>query len=329
VGGNLVLKTELVDAADGSHIWSDSYGCDPSNIFQIQAGICKEISEKLLLRLTTEERKRLTKRPTDNIDAYHAYLKGRYYWNKRTDEGVRKAIEYFKQAIDTDPSYALAYVGLADSYVILGSGGIATMSPREAFPRAKEAAIRALEIDDTLAEAHASLGFSLTSYYLDWPAADREFKRSVELRPGYATAHHWYGFTCLVAMGLLDEAIAELREAHELDPLSLTICTDLGLLLYLARRYDEAIDEYHKTLELDSNFVYSHWKLGLAYEQKAMYEEAVAEFKKAIALSGRTLLPMAQLGHVYAVSGKRDEALAVLDQLDEMSKRSYVSPSPA
>jgi len=325
LGERLVIKTELVDAADGSYLLGESYDCKPSDILEIEAEIAREISEKLLLRLTGEERKRLAKRYTDNTEAYHAYLKGRYFWNKRTDESVRQGIEYFKQAIEIDPNYALAYAGLADSYVILGSFGIATLPPGEAFPKAREAAARALEIDDLLAEAHASLAISVASYDRDWPAAEREFKRSIELKPGYATARHWYGFIYLAAMGRLDEAIAEVRRAHELDPLSITISSDLGLLLYLARQYDQAMGEYQKTLEMDQNFVYSHWKLGLAYEQKAMYEEAIAEFRKAIALSGRSLLPLAQLGHAYAVSGKRDEALAVLGQLNELSKRMYVS----
>ena len=209
LGERLVIKTELVDARDGSHLWGESYSCQPAEILDIEAKISSEISEKLLLRLTTEERKQLTKRYTDNVEAYHAYLRGRYCWNKRTDEGVRKAIEHFKQAIDNDPSYALAYSGLADSYLVLGSFGIATMSPREAFPKAREATLRALEIDDTLAEAHASLAYSLASYDWNWPEAEKEFKRCFELKPGYAMAHHWFGFTYLTAVGLLDQAIAE------------------------------------------------------------------------------------------------------------------------
>ena len=272
LGERLVIKTELVDARDGSHLWGESYSCQPAEILDIEAKISSEISEKLLLRLTTEERKQLTKRYTDNVEAYHAYLRGRYCWNKRTDEGVRKAIEHFKQAIDNDPSYALAYSGLADSYLVLGSFGIATMSPREAFPKAREATLRALEIDDTLAEAHASLAYSLASYDWNWPAAEKEFRRCFELKPGYAMAHHWFGFTCLTAVGLLDQAIAELRQALELDPLSLPVSSNLGLILYLARRHDEAINQFQKTLEMDQNFVYSHFQLALAYEQKQMYD---------------------------------------------------------
>jgi len=326
LGERLVIKTELVDARDGSHLWGASYNCQPSEILDIEAVISSEISEKLLLRLTTEERKQLTKRYTDNVEAYHAYLRGRYYWNKRTDEGVRKAIEHFNQAIDNDPSYALAYSGLADSYLVLGAFGIATMSPGQAFPKAREATLRALEIDDTLAEAHASLAYNLANYDWNWPAAEKEFKRCFELKPGYSTAHHWYGFTYLTAQGFLDEAIDAARQALNLDPLSLPVSSNVGLLLYLARRYDEAIAQFQKTLEMDPNFVYSHWELALAYEQKQMYDQAIAEFQKAISLSGPSLLPVALLGHAYAESGRKSEALAVVDQLSERSKQSYVSP---
>jgi serine/threonine protein kinase/Tol biopolymer transport system component/Tfp pilus assembly protein PilF len=324
-GQQLAIKTELVDVMDGFHLWGASYRCQPAEILDIGAEISSAMSEKLLVSLTTEERRQLTKRYTDNVEAYHAYLRGRYCWNKRTDEGVRKAIEHFKQAIDNDPRYALAYCGLADSYLVLGSFGIATMSPRDAFPKARKAILRALEIDDTLAEAHASLAFSLANYDWNWPAAEREFKRCFELKPGYATAHHWYGFTYLAAVGHLDQAIAEARQALKLDPLSLPVSANVGLLLYLARRYDEAIDQLQQTLELDQNFVYSHWQLALAYEQKQMYDEAIARFQRAISLSGRSELPIALLGHAYAVSGRKSEALAVLDQLSQLRKQRYVS----
>src|SRR5438309_2470411 len=325
LGDRLVIKTELVDATDGSHLSGESYSCKPSDILEVEAEISSAISEKLLLRLTTEERKRLTKRYTDNVEAYHAYLKGRHFWNKRTDEHVRQGIEYFNQAIDKDPSYALAYAGLADSYVILGSFGIEALPPKDAFLKAREAAMKALEIDSTLAEAHASLGFTLAIYYWNWPAAEKEFKRAIELNPDYAIAHYWYGFVYLVAMGLLEEAIAEVKRAHELDPLSLTISTNLGLLFYLARQYNQAMDQIQKTLEMDQNFVYTHWHLALVSEQKARYEEAIAECQKAVALSSGNTSTRAVLGYAYAVSGKRNEALKVLDELGELSGRKYVS----
>ena len=219
-----------------------------------------------------------------------------------------------------------AHAGLADSYLILGAFGISTLSPKEAFPRAQQAAVKALEIDDGLAEAHTSLALSLAYYDWNWSAAEREFKRSIELKPGYATAHHWYAFIYLTAMGRLDEAIAEMKQAQALEPLSLAIDTDLGFLLYLTRRYDQAIDEYQKTIEIDPSFVYTHWKLGLAYEQKAMYDEAIAELNEAVRLSARSAQALVLLGHAYAVSENRDAARAVLGELHESSRRSYVSP---
>ena len=321
----LVVKTELVNVADGSQCWGQRYDRKLSDIFAIEEEIATEISDKLRLQLSGDEQKRLAKRHTDSIEAYHAYLKGRYYWNKRTDKDVKRGLEYFNQAIERDPCYALAYAGLADSYIIRGSFGIAALPPREAFPRAKEAAAKALDIDDTLAEAHASLAVALAQYDWDWFNALKEFKRAIQLQPNYATAHHWYAFIYLTAMGRLDEAIAEERRAQEFEPLSLIINTNVGTLLYLARQYDRAIDQYQKALEIDPNFVIAHWMLGLAYEQKTMYKESVAELQTAVALSGRNSITLALLGHVYAGSGKKAEALKVLDELNELSKRSYVS----
>ncbi|HZN00466.1 MAG TPA: protein kinase [Pyrinomonadaceae bacterium] len=323
---NMIVKVEMVDTSDGSRLWGGGCSCKPSEILDIETQIQCEISEKLLHRLTTEERKQLARRPTDNVEAYHAYLKGRYCWNKRTDEDVKKAIDYFKKAIDADPTYALAYVGLADSYLLLGSFGIATLAPKDAFPKAREAVARALEIDDTLAEAHASLGYCLANYDWNWSAAQREFKRALELRPGYATAHHWYGLLYLAAMGRLDEAISELQQALELDSLSLPIGSNIGLLLYLARRYEEALDHFRSHLEMDRNFVYTHWEMALAYEQCGRYDEAIAAFQRAIALSGTSVLPRTLLARTYALSGRKSEATALLNELTELSTQTYVSP---
>ena len=323
---NMIVKVEMVDTSDGSRLWGGGCSCKPSEILDIETQIQCEISEKLLHRLTTEERKQLARRPTDNVEAYHAYLKGRYCWNKRTDEDVKKAIDYFKKAIDADPTYALAYVGLADSYLLLGSFGIATLAPKDAFPKAREAVARALKIDDTLAEAHASLGYCLANYDWNWSAAQREFKRALELRPGYATAHHWYGLLYLAAMGRLDEAISELQQALELDSLSLPIGSNIGLLLYLARRYEEALDHFRSHLEMDRNFVYTHWEMALAYEQRGRYDEAIAAFQRAIALSGTSVLPRTLLARTYALSGRKSEATALLNELTELSTQTYVSP---
>jgi tetratricopeptide (TPR) repeat protein len=325
VGDHLIIRVELVNTADGAQLWGAQYDRKLSDILAVQEEMAKQISEKLQLKLTGDERQRLAKRHTENTAAYHAYLKGRYFWNKRTAEGLKKGIEYFQQAIELDPCYALAYAGLAESYVVLGSFGVSALAPHEAFPRAKLAAAKALEIDETLAEAHASLAFSLESYEWDWATARQEFLRAIELGPDCSTAHHWYGLEYLTAVGRLDEAFAEIKRAHELEPLSLSINTDFGFLPYLMRQYDRAIDEYRKALELDQSFVYTHWKLGLAYEQKGLYEEAIAEFQKAVALSGGSAQSLVLLGHAYAISGRRAEALELLGELSELSKRRYVS----
>ena len=269
--------------------------------------------------------KRLDKRPTDNVEAYHAYLKGRFCWNKRNDEDVRNAIEYFKKAIDADPTFALAYVGLADSYLVIGGFGIATLAPKDAYPKAREALERALEIDDTLAEAHASLGYCLANYDWNWIAAKREFNRALELKPDYAVAHHWYAFIFLAAFGRLDEAIAEMQSSLSLDPLSLPVGSNIGLVLYLARRHEEALTHFQRNLELDRSFVYTHWQIGLAYEECGRYDEAIATFRKAIELSPASTLPRALLARTYALSGKRSDALTLLDELNELSTQHYVS----
>lgn len=321
----LVIKLELVDVGDGSQLWADTYTCNPADVLDVETRIASEISERLLLRITNEERKQLAKRPTDNVEAYHAYLKGRYCWNKRTDEDVRKAIEYFKNAIDCDPTYALAYVGLADSYLVLGGFGIATLAPKDAYPKARDAVEQALKIDDTLAEAHASFGYCLANYDWNWTAAEREFNRALELKPGYAVAHHWYGFLFLAAFGRLDEAIAEMRHALELDPLSLPVGSNIGLVLYLAGRYEESLAHFQRNLEMDRSFVYTNWQIGLAYEECGRYKEAITAFQKAITLSGTSTLPRVLLARTYALSGRKSEALALLDELNELSTRYYVS----
>ena len=322
----LIIKIEMVDVSDGSLLWADSYRCQPSDVLNIESEISSEISEKLLLRLTNDERKQLGKRHTDNVEAYHAYLKGRYCWNRRTDEDVRTAIEYFTKAIDADPSYALAYSGLADAYLVLGSFGIATLAPNDAFPKVREAATRALEIDDTLAEAHASLAYCLGNYDWNWSASEAEFKRALGLKPGYATAHHWYGFTYLAAMGRLDDAIAEVRQALQLEPLSLPVGSNVGFLLYLARKYDQALEQFNRNLEMDRNFVYSHWQMALTYEQCGRFDEAIAAFQKAIALSGKSVHPRVLLARTLALSGRKNQALQLLDEFNEVSTQTYVSP---
>jgi len=321
-GDGLSIRTELVDVVNVSRLWGAKYNRKLADIVVVQEEIAKEISEKLRLRLTGEEEKRLTKRYTENTEAYQLYLKGRYYWNKRTDEGLQKGVEYFNQAIEKDPGYALAYVGLADAYSLLGIWG--PPSPAEAFRSAKAAAVKALEIDGTLAEAHTSLAW-ISSNDWEWASAEREYKRAFELNPNYATAHQWYAHY-LMWMGRLDEAVREMKRAQELDPLSLVINTELGLPSYYGRRYDQAIEQYRKAVEMDPNFYRAHWQLGQAYEQKAMFEEAITELRKAVNLSGGSPIIVAALGRTYRVSGQKAKAQEVLNELKEVSKRRYVPP---
>jgi tetratricopeptide (TPR) repeat protein len=244
----LIIQAELVDVSDGSQIWGDRYNRRLSDILEIQDLISGHISEKLRLRLTGEDRKRLTKRYTENTEVYQLYLKGRYYWNKRREEGFKKAIECFNLALAKDPSYALAYAGLADAYVLLAP--IGHTSPSEVMPKAKAAAIKALDIDNTLAEAHASLGLARLIHDWDAPAAEAEFKRAIELSPSYATAHHWYALYWL-AIGKLEEGIEELKRAQQFDPLSLIINTHLAWAFYFSRQYEQAIAECRKTLDME------------------------------------------------------------------------------
>lgn len=320
-GDLLIIKVELADADDGSHLWGEQYSRKLSDIFTIEEEISREISEKLRLKLSGAEKKQLAKRYTENTEAYQLYLKGRFYWNKRTEEGLRKGIEYFNQAIDSDPGYALAHAGLADSYNILAS--YSAVAPKDAFPIAKAAATRALELDGELAEAHASLAFAKFGYDWKWAESEREFKRSLKLNPGYAMAHNWYAVT-VVAQGRFDEAFDQIKRALDLDPLSLPINTNAGWLLHLARRYDEAIEQYQKTIELDESFGLAHRRLGQTYEQTQMYNEAVIEFQKALKLSGEDSELLSARGHFHAAIGERDKADEVIALLEERAKTSYV-----
>ena len=318
----LIIKAELVDAADGTHLWGEQYNRPLSDLFSIEAEISKEISDKLRLKLSGSQKKQLTKRYTENTRAYQHYLKGRFYWNKRTAEGLTKGIEYFKQAIEIDPAYALAFAGLADSYNILAS--YSALAPREAFPRSKNAATRALELDDKLAEAHTSLAFAKFGYDWDWPGAEREFKQAIHLNPGYSYAYNFYS-VLLAALGRFEEALTRARNAQELDPLSLPINTNVGWLLYLARRYDEAILQYQKAIELDDGFALAHRRLAQTYQQVQRYSDAAAEFRKSWALSGDDDVELLTArGHFYATVGDIAKVQEILKQLEEFAKTSYV-----
>ena len=320
-GDNLDISAELVDARDDSHIWGEQYSRRSADIFALQGEIAKEITTTLRMRLSSEDEKRMAKSYTANPEAYQDYLKGRYWWNKRTEAGITKGIDYFQQAIEKDPSYALAYSGLADSYSLLANNGL--VPAKDAYPRAKEAAQKAMEIDDRLAEAHVSLGYVRTQFEWDWPGAERELRRSIELNPGFAIAHDRYG-TTLGRMGRLEEAVAEKRRAVELDPLSLIINRNLGIILYLARQYDQAMEQERKTLELDPNYIGVHLTIGQAYFEKSMYKEGMAEVEKELAISPGNPVPLSWLGYGYAIGGRKAEAQKVLDQLRERSKQKYV-----
>jgi eukaryotic-like serine/threonine-protein kinase len=325
-GDGLNIRTELVDVANVSRLWGQQYDLKLSDLLSVQEEISRKISERLGLSLTGEQQRRLTRRYTENTEAYQLYLQGRYQWNRRSDEGLKKGIEYFKQAIDLDPNYGLAYAGLADCYNLLGVADVAgTLAPREAFPKAKVAALKALEIDDALAEAHNSLAFVRFWFEWDWPGAEREFKRAIELNPNYATTRHWHAIY-LMTVGRNEEAIAEMRRAQELEPLSLIINTNLGWAFYYARQYDQAIEQYKRTLEMDADFANARLRLGEAYEQKGMYEDAATEYQKAVTLSRWNQRMVGSLGHAYAASQKKDEARKVVQELKENSKVRYVSP---
>ncbi|MGA7791773.1 MAG: protein kinase [Candidatus Acidiferrales bacterium] len=320
VGDNLAISAELIDARNNDHIWGQQYSRKASDIFALQGDIAKEITTAMRTRLTGEDEKRIAKIYTANPEAYQDYLKGHFWWNKKNEEGLNKAIEYFQQAIAKDPTYALAYSGLADSYISLGSGFVV---PMEAFPKAKEATLKALEIDDTLAEAHASLGYIKANYDWDWSGGERELQRAIELNPRDATAHEFYG-VALYRMGRVKEGIAESKRALELDPLSLINSRNLGVAFYAARQYDQAIDQFRKTLELDPNFLAAHQWLGNAYVQKSMYKEGIAEIEKDLAIFPNYPLSLSWLGYAYAVAGRRANAETALDQLNELSKQKHV-----
>jgi eukaryotic-like serine/threonine-protein kinase len=320
-GDILAISAELIDAQNDNHLWGQQYTRKVTDVVGLEEGIAKEMTTALRMRLTGDDEKRMAKGHTANPEAYQDYLEGRYWWNKRTEEGLNKAIEYFQHAIEKDPAYALAYSGLADCYSSLANFDFAP--PMEAFPKAKKAAQKALELDDTLAEAHTSMGLIKTVYDWDWSGAEREIRRAIELNPSDADAHMTYG-TTLRKLGRFDEAVAEQKRALELDPLSLGNNMELGATFYLARRYDQAIAQEQKTLEMDPNFLPAHFNLGLAYLQKSMYREAMAEFKKALAISPDDIAALALMGRADAMSGRRVDAQKVLGQLNEVAKHKYV-----
>ena len=319
----LSVQVDLVDTATGAQIWGARYDRKIADLVAIKQAIAQEVTAKLKLKLSGEEQRRLVKRDSTNAEAYQFYLRGRYFWNKRTSDGIKQAIEHFQQSVERDPNFALGYVGLADSYTGLTFYNFA--APHEAMPKAKESATKALALDDTLAEAHATLAHILINYDWNSSAAEKEFKRSIELNPEYATAHQWYAIHFLTATGRLEEAVQEMKKALELDPASLVMNTFMGATLSYTGRYDEAIDQCRRTIQMDPNFAVAHWHLGLAYEQKQLLDEAIEEFRKAISLSGGSPLMKAALARAYAKAQKTHEANEMLNELNELAKRQYAS----
>jgi TolB-like protein/Flp pilus assembly protein TadD len=320
---NLTVSVELMEVEKSSQLWGEQYNRKAADIFSLQEDLSREISQKLRLKLTGEEKGRLTKRYTENTEAYQLYLKGRYFSNKRTEQDLKKALQYFQHSIDKDPSYAQAYTGLADTYLILGY--VDYLPPKEADSKAKAATLKALEIDDSVAEAHASLGAVLAVSDRDWLGAERELRRAIELNPNDARTHHWYAFV-LNGLGRTQESLVEAKRSLELDPLSLVPSMLLASCFYYARQYDRAIEQLQKTLELDPNSKGVQFTLGRVYQAKGAYREAVARYKSAVSVEESSITFLAALGQAYGLSGDRSEAQQVLQRLNEFSASRYVSP---
>jgi eukaryotic-like serine/threonine-protein kinase len=319
----LVIKAELVDSIDGSHLWGEQYTRQISDIYKLEEDISRDITESLKLKLTGAQKRRLIRRYTENTEAYQLYLKGRFQWNKRTEEGIKKAIEHFEHAIALDPSYASAYSGLADAYNLLASYG--STPPTTPFLRAKAVALKALALDNQLAEAHASLAAVKLWREWDWEGAEVGFRRAVELNPSYATGHMWYALY-LAARSSIDDALAEVQKARELDPLSRVVNLNVARLLFWARRYDESIEQSLQTIEMHPRFSLAHRRLAMAYCEKKMYAEAESEFRKALSLAENDSETMSALGYSYAAAGLEREARQVLQQMNHLAEQAYVSP---
>jgi TolB-like protein/DNA-binding winged helix-turn-helix (wHTH) protein/Tfp pilus assembly protein PilF len=321
-GDQVRITAQLIEASADKHLWSQSYEGELRDTLALQNQVASAIADQIRINVNPQEQAALKTVKVVNPQAYESFLKGRYFWNKRTADGLKVALAYFNQAIEEDPKYAQAYSGLADTYALLGDWQYAVMPPKEALPKAKAAATKALELDGALGEAHNSLAFCLDGFDWDFNSAGKEFQRAIELNPGYATAHHWYAWH-LSLFGRYDEAIAEMKKAENLDPLSLIINADLAELLVLAHSYDESIQQSRKTIEMDPNFALAHNQLAQAYLQKHMNDEAIAELQKAAQLSGGSSTVLANLARAYAASGKRSEAIKLLDDLKKRSNPIY------
>ncbi len=321
-GNRLRITTKLINVDDESLIWSEQYSRDLDDVFAIQDEITLAIVDKLKLNLLGKEKTSIVKRHTENLEAFNLYLQGRFFWNKRTEEGAKKAIEHFEQSIEKDPSYALAYTGLADSYLLLPF--YANISPKEVFPKAKEAVRKALEIDNSLSEAHTSMAMIKSTYDWDWVGAEKEFKLAIELNPSYATAHHWYAWF-LMWTARFDEALEEIERARELDPLSLIINRDTGGVSFIARQYEQTIEILQKMLEMSPNFPQTRVYLARAYILKSMYDKALAVLLEEKELIGLYPLLESWLGVCYMKMGQKTKSQEVLNQLIQRSEQEYVS----
>jgi TolB-like protein/lipopolysaccharide biosynthesis regulator YciM len=317
VGDNLNVQVDLVDAQTGAQLWGEEYERKLSDLVNVKQAITREVTEKLRLKLSGEQRQQLIKRDTTNLEAYHFYLRGRYYWNKRTAEALKKAIEQFQQAVERDPNYALGYVGLADCYVVLEEQ--AGVPAGESLPKAKAAVDRALQIDDSLAEAHTSLAAIYLRQWR-WAEAEQEFRRAINLNPNYPTAHQWFS-QYFRDRRQFDDALREIKRAQELDPLSPIISNNVATSYLLKNDINSALEQWQRIIELDPNFPQAHASTGFVYLRQRRYEEALAEFRKAVELSGRASRYLSDLGYGYAVVGRREEALQILKELEEKYAR--------
>lgn len=323
-GDGIRVTVRFMRIDDGRSIWASQFDEKMTNIFRVQDSISERVASAVALKLTAAEREGLTRQYTENTEAYELYLKGRYHLNRLTDDGFLKALEYFQQVVEKDPKFALAHVGVAESYSDLA--GFNVRSPNEMYPKAKSAALTALKLDHKLPEAYAVLAVIKLAYDWDWVGAEQEYKRALEFNPTNSDAHQQYSFY-LTCMGRFDEALAEAKRAEELDPVSLSKIASTGQVLVVARRYDDAIGQIRKALDMDPNLGFAHWLLGLAYMYKGDYDRAIPAFQKSIPLSGDSPDEPASLALAYAQSGKLAEARKILSELKQQSKRTYVSPS--
>ncbi|MDT5270991.1 MAG: hypothetical protein QOH49_3177 [Acidobacteriota bacterium] len=322
-GDHIRVTVQLVRAVDGAPLWGGTFDEKNTDIFAVEDRISEEVVQALLPTITDTQKRQLTKHYTEDTEAYQSYIEGRYYWNKRTSADTRKAISYYEDAIIQDPNYALAYAGLADSYATLGI--LDNLPAQETMPKARSAALKALELDDGLAEAHAALAYVKHRFEWDFAGAEREFKRAIELNPDYPTAHQWYGWY-LVSLSKFDDALAEFQRAQQLDPFSLYTNLTLGVAYFHARDYDKAAAQYNRVIEMNRDFWLAHWWLAQTYAQQKRYDEAISEIQKVAKIRGENLEQFPIAGYIYALSGNQMEARRVLEELQRRAKDHYISP---